>query len=90
MEYTEEQLDIINEYSDVPLAFSGYDKYEFWFSGHAEDGAQITVSYAGVHEIYRFEVGPDSKALLGTDPFNAWSSVRISRSAETLLELDNY
>lgn len=73
-----ESNEVVSKYADVPLVFSHYYKYTFYFRGKADDGVEIIASLGGAaEEIYKEEVFGCEVRRLGDDWQSEWSSVSI-------------
>lgn len=62
---------VLEKYSDVPLYFSSYYKYEFVFAGQAPDGRKIVVSLGGhADDIYKMTVIAGKPMYLADEPYH--------------------
>lgn len=86
------KADVIARYADVPLRFTEYFKFTFWFAGTAPDGASISAGFGGnSDDIYRFEVKPDTVMTLTADPADVWRYWAVRDAARNLMaEGDTY
>ena len=88
-EITPEIREIIKRYAEVPLEFSGYYKYTFYFSGVAPDGARLKAEFGGDRDdIYRYSLDADDKHFLGENPEEEWVAYSIALPGETVASID--
>ena len=81
---------VLAKYGNIPLKFSSYYKYQFYFGATAPDGARISGGYGGdADDIYRYEVDPD-KPILVKDYEQSFMSLTIRLNNETIFDWSDF
>ena len=75
--------EVLELYGEIPLPFSYYYKYLYYYKGIAPDGAVI---YAGIggdaSDIYRYEVTRDKYLTLNEE--SGWVSAKVIKDQQVI------